>query len=415
MTTGPSYSIASCVVETAHRLIATPGSSLAAEHRRLVGRALLTAEVLGFGSLASGIRPRDYGQGLEVRLGFYGATEVAVVVGAKDLVADELSESIGGWPRAVQIAPQLMPEGEGWLGTGFAWPDAVARKHLNVLLDSSAMRDGRDRGQLRVIGRRLRYRLGVDHANGAPDLFWWTTAQTEHWIERYLDPSLPAVTDEFWERPSWSRKRAFNRHVHDLFSALYPSVSVGVDPSLNSADDWGCVRLEGDPIRVLSIGPASGGQTRADVTKTLARAGDLLIHEEDRARHEGSKAAGHVQAEALNALLKAETKDIDVVLLYRGGFTGSNPPEPATCNVIIDAAEALTKRGVEVVLGLGHGTTSIHGIAGREPSIGVHEAVTPTAASNWILTEHINQRLMNAVPDPGQFRPYEERYLRTQR
>ena len=68
----------------------------------------------------------------------------------------------------------------------------------------------------------------------------------------------------------------------------------------------------------------------------------------------------------------------------------------------MDAAESLVSRGVEVALELGHGTTDIHGTAQRAPSIGVYEAVTPTAAANWILAEHVNQRLMNAVPDAGQ-------------
>lgn len=179
-------------------------------------------------------------------------------------------------------------------------------------------------------------------------------------------------------------------------------VRTNFDASANSADDWGYVDLERDPIRVLAVGPRSGGQTLEDVRRTLARAGSQLRVEYTGAAFEQRRIPGLAQAEALADLARRSDPECDIVLLYRGGFSYDAPPSPEICNAIVDAAESLVNRGIEVVLGLGHGTTDIHGTAERVPSIGVYEAVTPTAAANWILAEHVNQRLMNAVPDAGQ-------------
>lgn len=401
MPRGPSYSIASCVIETAHRLVATPGDDQEAIALRHAGRALLTAEIQGFGPIDPGTRMRRYGQGLEVKLGFYERTELDAVDDVLDLVSNELSESVGGWGGAIQVGLNMLDEGEGWLGARLDWPEHAPFQHLDVQLRPRDIPDGGSSGELRIIGRRLRYRLGIDHANGTPDLFWWTTPQTEYWIDQYLDGDRVPPLDR-WQRPTWGQRSRFNSSVGALYRAIDVGARVNVDASANSPDDWGYVDLERDPIRVLTVGPSSGGQTRADVEMTLQRAGTQLVVTHDRVKSERHRSPGESQAEALECLAASGDPEHDVILLYRGGFSSEAPVSQSTCRDIVDAAERLAAGGVEVVLGLGHGTTHIHGAAGRSPAIGVFEAVTPTAAANWILTEHVNQRLMNAVPDPGQ-------------
>lgn len=402
MRRGPSYSIASCVIETAHRLVATAGHDESVVARRRAGRALLTAEVQGFGPIDPGTRMRRYGQGLEVRLGFYEDQELAAVEDVLDLVSDELSDSIGGWGGAIQIRLQMLERGEGWLGATFDWPEATPHRHLDVLLQPRDLPRGSHAGELCVIGRRLRYRLGVDHADGSPDLFWWTTPQTEYWIDLYLDKDDGPIPLAQWQRPSWADRRRFNNSVGALYRGVHEGTRINIDAIANSPDDWGYVDLERDPIRVLTLGPSSGGQTRADVEMTLRRAGTQLAVTHERVASERGRSPGEPHAEALESLASLRTPKCDVVLLYRGGFSREAPVSSATCHAIVDAAERLAAMGVEVVLGLGHGTSYIHGTAGRHPVVGVFEAVTPTAAANWILTEHVNQRLMNAIPDPGQ-------------
>lgn len=399
---GPSYSVASCVIETGNRLIATPGEGEDVNALRRVGRALLRAEVCGFGPIAGGAWRRRYGQGLEIQLGFYDAEELGTVKELSELVADELSDSVGGWGGALQLGLRMLHQGEGWLGTAFDWPHEKPHQHLDIMLPARDVPPGGDAGKLCVLGRRLRYRLGVDHNKGEPDLFWWTTPQTEYWIERYLYPDREQAPPVQWRRPGWGIRRAFNSSIAALFFGKHGGVRTNFDASANSSDDWGYVDLERDPIRVLAVGPRTGGQTLEDVRRTLARAGSQLRVDYASADFEQRHMPGLVQAEALADLASRADIDYDVVLLYRGGFGYDAPPSPEIYNAIVDAAGRLVSRGVEVVLGLGHGTTDIHGTVQRLPSIGVYEAVTPTAAANWILAEHVNQRLMNAVPDAGQ-------------
>lgn len=399
MPKGPRYSITSCVVETAQRLIATPGDVEDSADRRRVGRALLTAEPQGFGPVADDESIRKHGQGLEVTLGFYEKQELRIVEKQLELVADELSDSIGGWGGAVQVGLTLLAQGEGWLGADFVWPEDTPYKHLDVILPE--VNDAKRAGELCVIGRRLRYRLGVDHANGRPDLFWWTTPQTEYWIDQYMDEGSAAPTLDYWQRPDWGSRRRFNRNVGSLYWGIYPGSQTNIDASANSPDDWGYIDLDEDSIQVLAIGPPNG-QTKADVETTLRRAGTQLDVSYEDVESERDRPPGEVQAEALERLADSDDPYCDVVLLYRGGFDWKKPISKAACRRIVDSAEQLVPLGIEVVLGLGHGTTSIHDKARSAPAIGVYEAVTPTAAANWILMEHVNQRLMNAVPDPGQ-------------
>ncbi|KUG57265.1 hypothetical protein [Nesterenkonia jeotgali] len=393
---GPSYSIASCVVETGHRLVATPDhDGFDNSALRRAGRALLTAEIAGFGPIGSGVENKRHGQGLEIRLRFYNADELGHVDQMRDEVEEAVGFSIGGWPWAIQFDLDVIDAGGGWLGGGVEWPTDRPSLHLDILpreIDRRCL--VQDRGLLQVLGRRLRYRIGIDHKQNSPDRFWWTTVQTEAWIARTI------VGDEH-QSLNRHQRRQFNGVVQELL----PLPKSSVDPLHNSPDDWGFVDLVNDPIMIVSIGPKSGGQTEADVRETLGRAGDQLQSQSRRVASEwGVTDPGVLYADALEQLAAKglARRECDVVLLFRGGFSKSTPLTASSSRRIVDAAEALVSRGIEVVIALGHGTTSVHGLADREPAVGVFEAITPTAGAAWIVREHVNNRLVNAVVDGGQ-------------
>lgn len=392
---GPEYSIASCVVETAHRLIATPDTEDMDNWRlRKAGRALLTAEIRSLRALLPGEAKRRYGQGIVLELALYNRLHIRDIERVRDAVEEEVSQSIGGFPKAVQISMSQIVENEGWMGAGFHWPGQRPNAHLDLLPDvihrSCPIQD---RGILQVLGRRLRYRLGVDHAIGSADAFWWTTPQTEEWIARTMSDDAETILDR-------GTRREFNK----VFGALL-DLQMDADPCLNSPDDWGFVELEGDPIHVLTLGPNSGGQTKTDVVPTLSRAGgQLTVSHHNVGSERGALDPGEPYAAALEELVgeSRSRRDCDVVLLYRGGVSSERPLSNKSCVRIVNAAQELVTQGMEVVIGFGHGTTSVHELAGSRPSIGVFEAVTPTAAANWVLQEHVNSRLMKATVDPGQ-------------
>lgn len=394
--TGPSYSIASCVIETGHRLAATPDQKgIDSNALRRAGRALLTAEIAGFGPIGPGVKKKKNGQGLEIRLRFYDADELEHVKLMRDEVEKAVGYSIGGWPWAVQFGLEVIDAGGGWLGSGLKWPAARPSRHLDDLpkrIDRRCLLQ--DRGLLQILGRRLRYRIGIDHKWSNPDFFWWTTVQTEAWIAR-------AVFGDEHESLDDDGRHKFNGAVQELL----PVPAMSVDPLHNSPDDWGFVDLVGDPIMIVPIGPHSGGQTEADVRETLGRAGDQL---QSRSRHVASERGvndvGMLYADALKNLAAEQLarRECDVVLLFRGGFSRDTPLTVAASRQILDAAHVLVSQGIEVVIALGHGTTSVHRLAGRKPEIGVFEAITPTAGAAWIVREHVNNRLVNAVVDGGQ-------------
>jgi hypothetical protein len=394
--TGPSYSIASCVVETGHRLVATPDQEgVDSNALRRAGRALLTAEIAGFGPIGPGVKKKKFGQGLEIRLRFYDADELAHVERMRDEVEEAVGFSIGGWPWAVQFDLEVINTGGGWLGSGVEWPTVRPSRHLDSLpnqIDRRCLLQ--DRGLLQVLGRRLRYRIGIDHNSGNPDFFWWTTVQTEAWIARTI------VSDEH-QSLNHEQRRQFNGAVQELL----PVPAISVDPLYNSPDDWGFVDLVDDPITIVSIGPATGGQTAVDVRETLGKAGDQLQSRSRRVASErGVNDPGVPYADALEKLAaeRHAHRECDVVLLFRGGFSSSAPLTAASSRRILDAAQVLVSQGIEVVIALGHGTTSVHRLAGRTPAVGVFEAITPTAGAAWIVREHVNNRLVNAVVDGGQ-------------
>src|SRR5699024_2591929 len=368
--------------------------------KRRAGRALLAAEILSFRELNDSQRKRRHGQGLELALGFYDETGIDAVAVIEDEIIEQIGFSVGGWPWGIQLSLQLIPDDGIWLGASMEWVPERPYQHLDLF-------DGRvdhrclvqDLGLLQILGRRLRFRIGVDHANGAPDFFWWTTPQTEAWIAR-------VVSDEATDVIEPHMRRTFNGAVAELVHGLY-GLTLNYDPLYNTPDDWGFVDLEADPISVRAVGPMSRqAETHSDVRKTLRRAGNQLDLDMDRVSVSESRAEnpGQPYAEYLEGLLqnRMDRRELDVLVVYRGGIDWKRPLSGEYCERILDAADALVQEGVEVVLGFGHGETSVHEIAGRSPSIGVFEAVTPTAAASWVLKEHVNQRLMDGVLDLGQ-------------
>lgn len=255
------------MVETGHRLVATPDQDgVDSNAFRRAGRALLTAEIAGFGPIGPGVEKKKNGQGLEIRLRFYDADELAHVDRMRDEVEEAVGLSIGGWPWAIQFALDVIDAGGGWLGSGLEWPTVRPSRHLDFLpnlIDRRCL--VQDRGLLQVLGRRLRYRIGIDHRWGESDVFWRTTVQTEAWIARTIVGNEHQSLDHV-------HRRQFNGGVQELL----PLPGTSVDPLRNSPDDWGFVDLVDDPITIVSIGPATGGQTAVDVRETLGRAGDQL-------------------------------------------------------------------------------------------------------------------------------------------
>lgn len=398
---GPAYSIASCVVETAHRLTATPSSDTDYAQKRQAGRALLAAEIIAFRELPEGVQKRRHGQGLQLVLGFYDGSGIEAITSVEDNVAKEIGLSVGGWPWAIQLEMRVLSGADDWLGSKIDWPVDRPNRHLDLIQNPFDRRCIiQDRGLLQLFGRRLRYRVGVDHAGGSSDFFWWTTAQTEQWIAFHL-------SDESTTKLELDARRSFNGAVQELAHNIF-GITSSYDPLYNTPDDWGFVDLETDPITVRTVGPYSPrAETHSDVSQTLARAGGQLRVVNDRVvlSERQAQNPGQPYAEYLEDLL--ENGDLgrratDVLIVYRGGVSSDRPLQEEYCCRILDAAKELVKHGVEVVLGFGHGETSVYETAGYEPIIGVFEAITPTAAAAWVVKEHVNQRLVDGVVDPGQ-------------
>lgn len=404
----PRYSIAACLVETAHRLLATTGNDDDANLHRSLGSALRGAEAQSFTKVDE--RQRVWGrQGLELELAFYDRDDAGLVARNEKLVAEEFSWTLGGYVPSVQLKCTV-PEGDRWLSTRVGWPMDASPRHLHryVLEQRDVCQSKRrspnlDDSEYLILARRLRYRLGVDHANDQPDVFWWSTPQTEEW--RYqlgID------------------QRTMNSYVSGVISSALGR-RYSADPARNHADDWGCIRLSDDPIRVLTIGPHSErAETHSDVKQTLQRAGNqLTVIPRNLDSAEGQYPLNSY-ARYLNNLAGREEllHEVDVVVVYRGGGLvdpgedqqrRSKPEQKRRAIIdnpsrdkLLSAVRRLTACGIEVVLGIGHGTTCVLTSLDEPLPIGVHEAVTPSAAAAWVVREHVNNRLANAVPDPGQ-------------
>lgn len=342
-----------------------------------------------------------------MKLGFYEERDRQVVQQNSEFAARWLSRTLGGYEKALQLCCVPL-EGEQWLPAQFDIPTATNFRHLHryqLGLRQNLPKKQRDRelllsNELLIIARRLRYRISVDHAgkpeDGRADLVFWTTPTTNQWISR-TQMSLRSLVGELSEAVvgEWCEK----------------------DQAKWNCDDWGCVRLSDDPLRVVTVGPRSElASTHDDVASTLARAGEQLRVTRRRLRSAEGAFPLQQYAEELTNLAENPDllNDVDVVLAYRGGGIRTFPAaaaqrphervalfRPQDREALLVAATELTSRGVEVVLGFGHGDFSALPPEGPLP-IGLHEAITPTAAAQWIVREHVNNRLVDAEPDPGQ-------------
>lgn len=372
-------------------------------------------EILSFRTVEEGERQR-HTQGIELELGYYQedvrdtlaeAADPARIMGteAADLSA-EIMYHVGGYPGALQFKftniPASMPN--DWTPCNAQWPQSRPTCHLDLGAKDSDRLLG-TKGQTMIIARRLRYRLGVDHKSLDKDGFWWTTPQTEEWIARLQGRGNLSL--------DMGSRREFNYVSSALLRALeYP---MSGDPLLNSPDDWGDVVLSTDPIKVVTIGPYSpGAETPSDVAKTLARAAGQ-IDVVNSPLHVGEQRmlletyTQELECIADRAGETVPARERDVLLVYRGGGISLSPSKRSRGMIdddsrtkFADAVERLAAQGTEVVLGIGHGETQIWP-NGRVLPVGVFEAVTPTAAASWVLREHVNNQLVDALIDRGQY------------
>lgn len=403
MNGSPTYSVASCVMETGQRLRATPFAGDGDQLRRRLGRALLAAEILGFRRVDEQEK-RPYRQGLELTLGLYDKALVELIEDHELLLVEELMYSLGGYAQAIQLVALLLDETRPGYLSSTAWPTQRPHEHLDHsiphMTGKYALPGGP--GIASIIARRIRYRLGLDLKQDTPDAFWWSTAQTEEWIARVLDKDeLDHLT-----------RRSFNGTIMDWVGHVIQT-SINADPVKLAPDDWGAVSLENDPITVMTIGPHSyQASTHADVARTLERAGKQLTV--SRVQLPGRESETFLDGYTrMLEQLASETfrpRQRDVVLLYRGGGVRHiSDTEPITrgamtrgsLEAFMAAVETIVGQGSEVVLGIGHGDTAVYKERSRPP-IGVHEAVTPSAAAAWVLREHVNHRMIDQVIDIGQ-------------
>lgn len=354
------------------------------------------AEVLHFKHVGEEAR-QPYTQGLELRLGFYDEDDLEVVRAQKQQASEELSKTIGGSPNAVQVnLVSLLKLGGDWHSSLYQSPPPLQPKHLHrYMLQRRAStpenlrpsaRERLNSNELLIVARRLRWRLGVDHARPpaeATNLIFWTTATGEMWSKR-----VPKV----------------EMLVMEIGSYVLES-SCSADDARFNPDDWGVVSLDDDPLEVLAIGPwSSDAATHADVKTVLNRAGPQLRVTWKRLptkEEEGNRLKGYIKWLQELAQKDGLLEGVDLVLVYRGG--GLHEVTVPDKVDMMSAARDLAGRGVEVVIGISHGDLSVlpHG---ADLPVGVFEAITPTAAAQWILREHVNTRLVDSIPDPGQAR-----------
>jgi hypothetical protein len=355
--------MAATVAETAERLVASAGEDAAL--RRQLGRALRGSEVLSFMRVDEERRKKRT-QGLEVRLGFYSESDAQVVSASANLVEVELGLTLGGFIGALQISTELLDE-TAWLGRSHPAVNSVESRHLHRRLTSWQLDP-----IATLFARRVRGRQSVDHADGQSLFVWWVTPETSKWAA---------------EAGRWLRD-------------VVGKIAGNQDQSSNDPNYWGDVDLESDPLTVLAIGPFSGGATEADVRSVLARAGRQLTVKFERVptKERDGVLALPAYVDALGGLA-SDSNLPDIVLVYRGGGL-ERKTDSGSIAAFRTCVANLTALGIEVVVGLDHGTFAIYP-DGTRP-VGVHEAVTPTAAANYVLREHVNYRLAYAEGDPGQ-------------
>jgi hypothetical protein len=315
-----------------------------------------------------------------------------------------IAQALGLGRGAVQLDLGLLPDDGTWMGRHRPYERGATGLRLDRYLTDGLLRSlGGSRrtavwrdlasrhGEVRILLRRLRYRLGEDFGSEAAlrRYGYWTTRTTEAWAERgrhrleYLVYRLSYLSDDM--------------------------VSGSADPA-DSLDPafWGEVDTELDPLRVTQLTTASG-TTAKDVKAVLAHAGRQIHH----AGVWTVTASSEVNREdPLRPFIEglrewfsgsSPLTDTDVLLIHRGG--GLNPTTRwSRSNVsdqsrrdLLDLCLRARDLGIEVVVALGH--ANISALIAPEESVhlplGIFEATTPTAGAAWILQEHINPRLVD--------------------
>ncbi len=355
---------------------------------RRVAEALLEAEPLGH-RVTEAADHIQYRGKLSVLLGFYSAAAMKTVSDHEEMVASALTDVMdGAMAPSVQVEAMMLPD--SWHGRKYE-PAHSTDLHLHRLLLPKEVAESPERA---IVLRRLRFRLGNDR-NWDPqfsdDLIMWSTATTEAWARRL------------------SNDRSRPGRVADVVAARVGSRPASTDWAHRNPDDWGAVDLGADPIRVLVL-TTRFGVTRSEVDRILEQADGRVIVSRMQTGPTNGDAPLQSFTEALlelagDPLRLAQT---DVVLCHRGGgLYGDGHREPnvhdADRSALHRAVCGVRDRGVEVILGLGHGDLAVlPSVVAGESEIGIFEATTPTAAAAWFVREHISGALVDNSAGLGQ-------------
>jgi hypothetical protein len=392
-------SVASVVVNAAYNLMSSAVDEASTEKSHRIGQALLACEVLGMEKVDEERRKRST-QGIEITLGFYEKETLDFFKNDENQECAEgaISRALGGFTGAVQLA--FIKVAEPWHPNQFQIPQTpdvrLDRIWRGEIKPDSGTPPGIGHPWAAIVLRRVRYRGSVDHANksgAAGNLLCWTTPTTLDWFKR-------ARFDE-------SKFKKLNWLVAKLGSESLGTNNT--DMASGDRDDWGAVDLARDKLRVLEV-TTPFGVTHADTSHILSgRAGNFIETEGMKTRAETDRPLRPFIEKANYIAGLGYADRYDVVILHRGGNV--NPKNARNPNVSAEdrrdfaaACRRITMRGIEVVVGIGHGNISVlrdDGDTSPLP-VGIFEATTPTAAAQWIVREHINTRLVDAVLDPGQ-------------
>lgn len=374
--------------------------------KRRAGRALRCCEVVGVEKVSEDTRKRNT-QGIEFRLAFYDRRDRRAVVRREGDVECAISEALCGYGGAVQIAFESAADAGQWLGVDMPATRGGTGKRLSRYFTDTLRREfaakggvTADRmlkhaGEVEIILRRLRYRLGMDYSGRGPRYAFWTTETTTQWSEAgghqldYLVHYLCCYASD------------------DTLKSGHATEAPSLHPGF-----WGEVDTEKDPLRVQGL-TTSGGTTGKDVDAVLGKAGaqvdilkSLLVRStEEQNRLDPLKAF----IDGLQDILDNDRewlakRRIDVLLIHRGG--GVHPASsrrrsnvtPQRRKELLELCRAVRDMGIEVVVAIGHADVSAlrsEGARTDELPLGVFEATTPTAGASWILQEHINPRLVD--------------------
>ena len=319
-------------------------------------------------------------------------------------VAAGVAQALGLGRGAVQLELDLLQDDGTWIGRHRPYERGATGLRLDRYLTDDLLRrlkarhglaDWRDLasrpGEVRILLRRLRYRLGDDYGSAQAQrrYGYWTTRTTEEWAEREN-----------------------HRLEYLVFRLSYWSddmVGGNADPA-DSLDRgfWGEVDTEQDPLRVKQLTTTSG-TTGKDVDAVLAHAGRQIRHDDVWTVRGSTEVNRDDPLRPFINRLRGLFTDprpldgTDVLLIHRGG--GVNPSTQwLPTNVsnerrteLLDLCLSVRDLGIEVVVALGHANISVLTPAGtlQHLPLGIFEATTPTAGAAWILQEHINPRLVD--------------------